>query len=66
MLETIKQCIWNIPDISFNQFYIRYILAVQDTNINNEFKYMIDHNTLDIGMMDNVIQSTYEGLMNIC
>lgn len=66
MLETIKRCINDVPNISFAQFYSEYILTVQDNNIESEFQYMIHHNLLNTSMMDTIIQHTHERLIQIC
>lgn len=39
MLETVKQQIKELPDISFNEFYQRYIFSVQDENIYSETSF---------------------------
>lgn len=36
MLETIKYTIENIPDVTFHQYYIDHVIAIQDRNIENE------------------------------
>lgn len=66
MLETVKQAIDNLSDISFEEFYMQYVMSVQDTNIEREFSFLLDKNILDVPNMGHLIQNTYEGLVSIC
>ena len=36
MLETIKYMIQNVPDVTFHQHYMNYVISVQDRNIAQE------------------------------
>lgn len=65
MLETISDYIQHIDDISFNLFYINYIIKMQDVDIENEFKRLSGSNSVNINNVSKLIQSTYEGLVNI-
>lgn len=65
ILETIKQYISDLDDTSFNTHFMSYILAVQDANIDKEVKYLINKNTLNIYVMDKVLQNTYKGLIDV-
>lgn len=65
MLETVSDYIKHIDDISFNLFYINYIIRMQDADIENEFKQLSASNSLNINNISKLIQSTYEGLVNI-
>lgn len=40
MLETIKTEIKNLPCISFQEYFQRYVFAVQDSNIDTEFQHL--------------------------
>lgn len=65
MLETVSDYIKHIDDISFNLFYTNYIIKMQDADIENEFKQLSASNSLNINNISKLIQSTYEGLVNI-
>lgn len=62
MLGTVKSYISNLPDIPFNRYFNNYIMDVQDDNIENEMKFLLSRNTLNIYMMDNIISETYRRL----
>lgn len=55
MLQTVKDFIQNLPDESFQNFYTHYIMQVQDSNIEEEFKFLITHNNLDVLSVDKLI-----------
>ena len=57
MLQTIKDYINNLSDESFQNFYTHYIMQVQDSNIDEEFKFLITHNNLDILSVDKLISN---------
>lgn len=52
MLNTIKQYINTLPDISFNQYYQQYINDVQDYTLGQEVK---DLRNADILSIDRLI-----------
>lgn len=39
MLDNIKSYISNMPDNSFDEYYQKYVLAVQDRNIEMEMNF---------------------------
>ena len=57
MLQTVKDYINNLSDESFQTFYTRYIMQVQDSNIEEEFKFLITHNDLDVLSVDKLISN---------
>lgn len=65
MLARIKEQIENLPDISFVIYYQQFIMLVQDTNIDAEFKFLVKRNQLDVKGMQLLIQNTYEGVKSI-
>ena len=65
MLETVKSYIETLDDISFDLFYINYIIEMQDMDLENEFKRLTNSSTLNPGSVTKLIQSTYEGLVSI-
>lgn len=67
MLETIKSYIQaSANNVPFNQFYIEYVMSVQDENIERELYTMLHKNAdIDVMMMDRLINNTFEGLKDI-
>lgn len=65
MLDTVKQYIKNVPDISFQQFYQLYVTSVQDSNIDREVSYLINRNVLGVNSMRILIHNTIERLKSI-
>ncbi len=65
MLDTVKQCIKDVPDISFQQFFQMYVTSVQDSNIDREVSYLINRNILGVNSMGMLIHNTIERLKNI-
>lgn len=57
MLQIVKEFIQNLPDESFQTFYTHYIMQVQDSNIEEEFRFLIAHNNLDVLSVDKLISN---------
>ena len=64
MLKTIKEYISNLPMVSFERFYINYIMQIQDENIEREMQYLSNKNLLDVKRMENSIVKEVERLGN--
>lgn len=47
MLKSIKQSISNAPCITFGQYFTRYVLQVQDNNIDSEVTFLLRNNAID-------------------
>lgn len=62
MLDTVKQYIKDVPDISFQEFFQMYVLSVQDSNIDREVSYLINRNILGVNSMGALIKNTIERL----
>lgn len=62
MLSTIKSYISNQEDISFDEYYNRYVMEVQDKNLNKEISYMLSANSLNVLNMSILIKDTVERL----
>lgn len=65
MLKTITDYISNIDNISFNLFYMNYIMRVQDIDLENEFKQLDSTASVNIYNVSKLIESTYKGLTNL-
>ena len=65
MLEIIKQTIENVPDDTFNLFFAKYVLEVQDANIDAEIRGMLSRNKIDVAAIELVIQDTYDKLVKL-
>lgn len=68
MLDTIKQYISNLPDISvisFDDYYQSYIMQVQDRNIESELKHLSARNVLSLYTMDQLIADTVKEVIQV-
>ena len=63
MLKQVKIML-NSPIPSFDDFYLQYIVSVQDRNIQAEFDYLINHNTLTVQSLDKLISNNLGELIN--
>ena len=63
MLETIKEYINSLPEITFNEYYTNYMLDVQDSNIEKEFRQITESPRTDVRFMDKLINNTMKGLV---
>lgn len=66
MLEIIQQTIKNLPDISFNEFFIQYVMSVQDTNLDVELISIFKStscNVSDIVKLERLVNRNHERLM---
>jgi hypothetical protein len=57
-LETIKQEISDLPYISFEEYFHRYAMSVQDKNIDREISFFVDHNFLTDEMLCKIIEQS--------
>lgn len=65
MLEKIKQAIQSVPNITFDEYFIMYMLSVQDRNIESEVNSTFKHVGLDVSTLtgiDHLIHKTHERL----
>ena len=60
MLKIVKTLVDNTPEKPFGQFYIEYIMQVQDSNIDREIKNMVRKHRPDLNLMQRVIENTYK------
>lgn len=65
MLETIKRCISEeLEDTdTFLQFFTSYVMRVQDQCIDQELAYMLNHNIVDVELVDRAIIDAFKGLI---
>lgn len=67
MLEKIKQAINNLPSLTFEEFYLLYIMEVQDKNLdletNSAFKKTWGAGLSSVSKLDGLIETTYERLV---
>lgn len=69
VLETIKEAIDDAKSIerSFNQFFVDYMVSVQDLNIELEIKKRFNRlnpTIQNVSRVDRYIQNTHEGLVS--
>lgn len=55
MLQTITAYIHKLDIKPFDVYYQEYIVSVQQHNINQEFRYMLNHNVVNLNMIDRAI-----------
>lgn len=58
MLNQVKQYISNLTEDDFNAYYYKYMLDVQDKNIDREMKRFRSRNVLSLYSMDRIIAQT--------
>ena len=65
MLETISRCISEeLKDTNaFPQFFTSYVTRVQDQCIDQELAYMLNHNIVDVELVDRAIIDAFKGLI---
>lgn len=63
MLETVKQVIEDSPFITFEQYFTRYVFEIQDSNIDNEFAFMLRHNSIDSHFLEVIINNELKGVL---
>ena len=57
MLETVKHTIKNIPFITFEEYFIQYVMQMQDTNIDDEVTFVMRNNSLSTLSVDRLIHN---------
>lgn len=65
MLETIKNYIDNLPNITFEEYFLRYMMNVQDKNIGIEVDEKFKHVVCDaksVTQVGKMIDNTYKEL----
>lgn len=48
MLKTVKTTITNLPCISFRDYFQKYVLDIQDMEIDLEFEFLSSQNNLEV------------------
>ena len=62
MLDSIKQMIENVPCISFEEYFQRYIMEVQDNSIDSEVSFLLKNNFPSVNSMIRLINKEVEGM----
>lgn len=57
MLETVKTTIKNVPFITFEEYFIQYVMYMQDANIDNEVTFVMRNNSLTPLAVDKLIHN---------
>lgn len=75
MLETVIQCIEDSPNINFHQYFVDYMVKIQDSNIDLEVKQLLNNAIKDLNIinlnlgkinsMDKLVTETFERLESI-
>lgn len=65
MLETVRSYIASdLPCISFEEYYVNYMMRMQDQNIDDELRFLLRNNFMDATVLDTLIESTYKGMIS--
>lgn len=64
-LKTIKTEISNLPYISFEEYFQTYIMKVQDSNIDNEMSFFINHNFMSYDILSSLITDSGKELKQL-
>lgn len=62
MFKEVQNCIDNLPCISFEQYFTHYVFDIQDMNIAEEVKFMVNNNFLDSKTLDRIVKQEEERL----
>ena len=62
MLDSIKQMIENVPCISFEEYFQRYIMEVQDGSIDEEVAFLLRNNFPSANAIIRLINKEVEGM----
>ena len=65
MLMTIRDFIDTLDDTSFEEFYVEYIMYMQNVAMQNEFDYLIKHNQLNALNLIKLINSETDRMVEI-
>lgn len=57
MLETVKSAIKDAPFISFEQYFVRYVMEVQDQNIDQEVSFLFRNNKMNMVLLNRLIST---------
>lgn len=52
----------NIPNISFDKYFLQYVMEVQDSMIAEELSYMLKYNVVDVKLVDRAISDAVKEL----
>lgn len=65
MLGTIRDFIDTLDDSTFEEFYVEYIMYMQNVAMQNEFNYLIKHNQLNALNLIKLINSETDRMVEI-
>ena len=66
MLDRVRSTISNLPDISFEEYFIQYMMSVQDSNIESEASSIFKNVSPDVSNViraDRLVSKTFERLV---
>lgn len=75
MLDSVTDYITDLPNITFQEYFVEYMMKVQDTNIDGELKQLlggaisslnrVDFNLNQVRSLNKLLSNTIEGLESI-
>lgn len=63
MLETVKDCITSLTDMTFIAFFNQYRMKVQDQNLDKEIAHLLNRNFISVNQVDKILLYTMKGLV---
>jgi hypothetical protein len=62
MLKIVKSLVDRTPEIPFGEFYLQYIMKIQDEAIDREVKTMLHNSKTNVSSMSILIDNTYKAV----
>lgn len=62
MLQNILKHIHDLPCITYEEYFTRYVMYVQDHNIDEELKFVLNHNFLNSGSINRLVNDCVDML----
>jgi hypothetical protein len=59
MLRTVKNLVLSKPEMPFGQFYLNYVMRVQDANIDKSMKSLLKYNRYGVDKLATAIEDVY-------
>lgn len=64
MLQIVKAYIANLPDITFSEYFLDFILNAQDDNLRREFNHIRFQRDYSLKNMGNIVNQFTKEILN--
>lgn len=64
MLQTVKDYICSLPDISFSEYFLDFIMSTQDDNLRREFNHIRFQREYSLKNMGNIVNQFTKEILN--